>query len=360
MDDLSDLFENAPCGMLVLSADGTVSRSNATLQRWLGIKPEALQGRGFSQLLTLPCRVLFETNVRPQLRLAGEIEEVSLDFLSGTGEKIPVVMSGRELRSGAGDASVQLVLTRSASRRTAERTLQKREAVATSALSTANETAELREQFIAVLGHDLRNPLASMSGGTKMLRKEALSDRASRVLDLMDGSVLRMSDLVENLMDFARGRLGSGIALETSAQPLQPVIQHVVDEFSAIFPDRQIVTEFDLPRSVAFDPSRMAQLASNLIGNAFTHGDPASPIRVSAALLDDTLHISVANGGKPIPEEARAKLFQPFFRGEVRPSQQGLGLGLHIASEIAKAHGGVLTVTSDEQQTQFELIMPAA
>ena len=97
---------------------------------------------------------------------------------------------------------------------------------------------------------------------------------------------------------------------------------------------------------------------SNLLGNALTHGTPDEPIRISATTHDGVLELWIANGGPPISSDAMARLFQPFFRGEVRANQQGLGLGLHIASEIARAHGGQITVSSTDQETRFTFVMP--
>ena len=101
-------------------------------------------------------------------------------------------------------------------------------------------------------------------------------------------------------------------------------------------------------------------MVSNLLGNALTHGDPKSPVRLGALARGGRVQVWVANAGSPIAEKAMARLFQPFFRGEVRASQQGLGLGLHIASEIARAHGGSLSVASDETETRFKLDFPSA
>jgi sigma-B regulation protein RsbU (phosphoserine phosphatase) len=159
-------------------------------------------------------------------------------------------------------------------------------------------------------------------------------------------------------MDFARGRLGSGIGLNPEAALLEPILRQVVAEFEASHPGRLIESDIDAPEPMLFDAGRLAQLASNLVGNAITHGDPKAPIRLHAVAAAGQLALSVINGGRPIPEVAMSKLFQPFFRGEVRKSQQGLGLGLHIASEIAKAHGGTLGVTSDEAETCFTFRMP--
>jgi sigma-B regulation protein RsbU (phosphoserine phosphatase) len=112
----------------------------------------------------------------------------------------------------------------------------------------------------------------------------------------------------------------------------------------------------DVP--VDCDRSRIGQLVSNLVGNAVAHGASDQPILVHASTENGLFKLSVCNGGEPIPEEAMTRLFEPFFRGEGRASRQGLGLGLHIASQIAKAHEGTLTVTSSSKETCFSFVMP--
>jgi sigma-B regulation protein RsbU (phosphoserine phosphatase) len=159
-------------------------------------------------------------------------------------------------------------------------------------------------------------------------------------------------------MDFARGRLGNGIALNRSLQSLEPVLSQVIAELRASSPERPIETAFDLTRPIDCDGGRVAQLFSNLLGNAFAHGTAAQPIRVHAATQDGEFELSVANSGEPIPAEAMDRLFQPFYRVSGQDSQQGLGLGLYIASEIARAHGGTIDVTSSPQETRFTFRMP--
>jgi signal transduction histidine kinase len=219
-------------------------------------------------------------------------------------------------------------------------------------------TSELREQFIAVLGHDLRNPLAAISAGAELLLKTPLNPKATRLVGVIRASATRMSGLIEDVMDFARGRLGTGLALRQDVEPLEPVLRHVLDELKAGFPDRAIDAVIAVTDPVRCDAGRIAQLLSNLVGNALTYGDAARPVQVRAVTGGETFELSVANEGDPISAAAQARLFQPFERGAVQPNQQGLGLGLFIASEIARAHGGTLDVMSTEVQTRFTFRMP--
>lgn len=226
-------------------------------------------------------------------------------------------------------------------------------------LAEAQSGAQLREQFIAVLGHDLRNPLAAIDAGRRMLEKQHADPKSVRILRLMGESVERMQDLISNVMDFARGRLGGGIGIERSnGQRIEPLLAQVINEIKVSNPDRLIETRFDLAQAIDVDHARIAQMFSNLLGNAVTHGAPDMPIIVEAAVADGHFELMVANGGAPISPEALKRLFQPFSRGEVRANMEGLGLGLYIASQIAEAHGGRLEVKSGTDETRFTFRMP--
>lgn len=229
---------------------------------------------------------------------------------------------------------------------------------AEASLSDARRDSELREQFIAVLGHDLRNPLASVEAGAKMLARAELDEKSSNILALMQGSVRRMSGLIDNVMDFARGRLGDGIAIERDASaPLTPVLEQVVEEIRAAHPERTITTDLHTEGAVSCDRLRIAQLFSNLLANAVMHGGDEA-IRVEAGVAGDMFELSVENAGGIDPETAE-QLFLPFARGKAHSSRHGLGLGLYIASEIARAHDGAIRLESPEGRTRFVFRMPA-
>ena len=363
-----DLFENAPCGYLVIEADGRVAKVNDTFCDWTGFKKEAVIGKRFRELLNVAGKIFYETHFAPLLRMQGFFDEVALEIVKSDGQSLSVLANAREKRTKDGElADTRVTLFRATERRRYERDLvDARESSDTAkrelqrGLELAQQTAELRDQFIAVLGHDLRNPLASIAAGTQLLARNNTDEKTAKVLRLMSASVSRMGGLIDNVLDFARGRLGGGLGLARDhGKPIQPTLNQVIEEIKFSFPERQITTVFDLAGTVEVDHARIAQLFSNLMGNAVTHGDPNSPIQVTALIADGTFELTVSNGGSPIPKAAVERLFQPFYRGEAKSYQRGLGLGLYIASQIAQAHGGRLDVVSDDERTSFTFRMPA-
>ena len=213
----------------------------------------------------------------------------------------------------------------------------------------------MREQFIAVLGHDLRNPLAAIQASASVLGSVPLPDNAARALAVIERSLARMSEMIDNLMDLARGKLAGGLPLDVEPVDLTETFEHVIAELSS--GNRSTELDLQLTAPVHCDQPRIAQLLSNLVANALTHGDRNHPVRVRARTAGE-FELVVENRGAPIPEERLDTLFHPFSRGGASGRQEGLGLGLHIASEIARAHGGTLTASSDEFITKFTLRMP--
>ncbi|MHB1058808.1 MAG: GAF domain-containing sensor histidine kinase [Rhodanobacter sp.] len=228
-----------------------------------------------------------------------------------------------------------------------------------SALLDAQETAKLREQFIAVLGHDLRSPLGAIQLSVDVLQTMEPDSRTQRVVSHIQRSCERMTEMVENILDFARGRLGGGIPVTLRLQDdLAGELQHIVAEVQASHPGRDIRATMAIDRPVTADARRLAQLLANLLNNAVAHGAVDQPVSVVARCDGRDFELSVANGGTPIPAENMARLFLPFSRAAGAAPQPGLGLGLYIASEVAKAHQGTLRVSSTEAGTQFVFRMP--
>lgn len=229
-------------------------------------------------------------------------------------------------------------------------------------LSASQNLAKLREQFIAVLGHDLRNPLQAVSMAAEMLLLDPLPPAAERNVRRIQGSVERMSDLIHDILDFARGQLGGGIPVALHAHDdLAEELRQVVAENRVAHPDRRIEARFSLDTAVVCDCSRLGQLLDNLLVNALRHGAAEQPVRVDARCEAGSFELSVHNHGPVIDADKRKRLFQPFARSLSDEPAPGLGLGLFIAAEIAKAHHGTLSVTSTEAEgTCFTLRMPVA
>ncbi|WP_263141606.1 GAF domain-containing sensor histidine kinase [Pseudomonas alcaligenes] len=231
------------------------------------------------------------------------------------------------------------------------------------ALLEERETAEVREQFIAVLGHDLRNPLFAITASAEMLlRKAALDAYSSTLVNHILTCGRRASKLVEDVLDFARGRLGNGIPLDLhDCADLEAALLHVVDEVQRVHPKRIIRSRIQGINGLRCDCERIAQLLSNLVANAIAHGTPTGIVDVEAVLRDGAFVLSVSNQGTPIAEDHLARLFQPYSRPSSPMPRAGLGLGLYIASEIARAHGASLDVRSTAKEgTTFTFTLPLA
>jgi sigma-B regulation protein RsbU (phosphoserine phosphatase) len=358
LKDFGDFFENSLCGFVTTDAGGSIILCNSTISRWLGVSKEEITGKRFSDLLTIGGRIYYETHLRPLLRMQGFFDEVALELDGNTGNRVQVLANALERRDEQGITQfIRFTIFKATDRRLYEQNLKDAKRMAELSLSNAMQVSALREQFIAVLGHDLRNPLGSIKAGASLLARSPLNDTDARIIQVIIKSASRMEELIQNVMDFARTRLGDGLVLEQQRVVLKPVIIHVIEELQTMWPDSIIQAEFDIDEPVHCDPSRIAQLLSNLVANAITHGSSATPVVIKAVHREGILELTVCNSGNPIPADHIEKIFEPFTRESSRPSQHGLGLGLYIASQISRAHNGQLSATSTDNETCFTFRM---
>ena len=358
-EDLEDLYENAPCGYLSLGPDGRIAKSNLTLSTWIGFSRDELLGKRLRDILNVAGSIFYETHFAPLLRMQGFINEVALDLVTADGQKLAVLANALERTDADGHLLfTRLTIVKAVERRRYERELVEARAAAERGLALERDASELREQFIAVLGHDLRNPLAGIEAGLRRIQRKGVEGTTPAIIELMLRSVSRMTGLINDVLDLTRSRLGGGLQLQVEKdRPLEPTLRQVIDELQMAHPERMIDDRIDLPEPVDCDHGRIGQLLSNLVGNAITHGVEGAPIRVEASTRGGTFTLAVANPGEPIPPAKMDRLFQPFYRGDEHSRGQGLGLGLYIASQIAEAHGGSLSVKSDDTESVFTLLM---
>ncbi|MHC8381377.1 ATP-binding protein [Pseudomonas sp. LB3P14] len=224
-----------------------------------------------------------------------------------------------------------------------------------------------RKTVLGVLGHDLRTPLGAVTLGTDLLRQtEELGTRGKKIIAQISTSVHSANQMVNDLLDLARCNLGTGIPVRPEKTDLASVCKSVVDELTTAHPKAQIIFTDTGTVTGQYDPSRMAQVFSNLIGNAVRHGNAQHPINVTLNGDGTTACFCVQNYGEPIPSSALPSLFNPegryskYSEGE-QGASSGLGLGLFIASQIVEGHGGTIEVESTlEKGTMFRVNLPVS
>lgn len=351
-------FEQSVSGFLITDPQGIILKSNTRLGDWLGVLADELKGKRASELLSFGSKVYYETHLWPLLRIQGFFDEVLLDLAGPQKQKMSFLVNAMECRDENDNPEcIYFIVSKAADRIIYEKNLQHEKQMAEAKLEAEKEMGALREQLIAVLGHDLRNPLASTLLATEMLGESLKDEQYASILGILKLSTLRMDELIGNIMDFAKTRMGGGLNIAWKKADLQPVLQQVVDELILGSGGKEIRSTFDIEEPVYCDPDRIAQLVSNLLANALTHGLPDTPVTIDVSYRNTILEFSVRNKGEKIPEDLLPTLFEPFTREGKRKSQNGLGLGLYISSEIARAHNAALICTSTDEETCFSFRM---
>jgi two-component system sensor histidine kinase/response regulator len=222
------------------------------------------------------------------------------------------------------------------------------------------ETLRLNEMFVAAVGHDLRNPLAAVSAGAKLLARSSSDPEVVRLATTIRNGAKRMQRMTSALFDLTRARLDGGIPIVRGSLDLRPLAESVFEEHQVSAPARAMRLELAGDLRGSWDGTRLEQLLSNLLGNAIQHGAEETPIALDlCGTAQDEVWVVVTSGGQ-IPGEVLPVLFDP-FRGRNRgPRSDGLGLGLFIVQQIALAHGGRVDVQSSLAGTTFRLRLPRA
>jgi signal transduction histidine kinase len=224
----------------------------------------------------------------------------------------------------------------------------------------AERVSDLQRLTLGVVGHDLRSPLQAIKMATEvLLRRGDLNDAQADSVRRIARSADRIAGIVRDLLDYTRARQGETLQVEREELNLDDVCRLVVLEMQSAHPDREIAFDSSGDLLGAWDPVRVGQVLSNLLSNALEHGAPTSPVRVSLTADKAAANITVFNEGPQIPLEARTFIFEPYRRADgSHRTGRGLGLGLFIVREIARAHGGEVTVKSDDAGTSFVVRLP--
>jgi signal transduction histidine kinase len=264
-------------------------------------------------------------------------------------------------RSSDGFDDDELLLARVAADRAARalETAQLAAALAR-AQETAGRTEGFRDQVLAIVGHDLRNPLGAIVMSAALLQKKGgLEGWQSKTVDRVRSSALRMGRIINDLLSYTRTRLGAGIPIDRRAADLGELTRKMVDELRTAHPDAVVEVSAEGDLSGAWDPDRLEQVLSNVVSNAIDHGQDGQPVAVRLVGHLDAVTIEVMNRGE-MPRESLEHAFEAFHRGPEKTGKKasGLGLGLYIAREIVRHHGGEIAIRSQGGETRIELHLP--
>ncbi len=375
------LYDDAPCGLLITAPDGLIQRVNRTFCSWVGRDPGELVGRvRLQDLLTMGGRIFHHTHWGPLMQIQGSVSEVKLEVVHRDGDKLPAVWNA--VRRIHADHTVHEVAVFIAedrhkyeqelltARRRAEELLAKEQA-AQAALrdaqverdrqrALAEDRALFAEQMMAIVSHDLRNPLSVIRMSVHILSTSELSEKQTSVLARLDSSAKRANRLIADLLDFSRGRIGTGLKVRFDHIDLHAVISEAIDDLRIAYPGHPIEHHRLGTGSCKGSCDRLTQLIGNLVMNAIAYGSSDHPVVVTSLIDEHECRISVQNQGPAIAQDLLPRLFDPMARGAPDAGQpSSVGLGLFIVREIAQAHGGEVEVdSSDTQGTTFEVRFP--
>ena len=349
--------------IFILDPGGHVTTWNAGAERIKGYRAKEIIGKHFS--------VFYPPESEPQQLCAMELEVAAREGrfeaegwrLRKDGTRLWASVVITALRNPEGNLIGFAKVTRDLTARREAEVAQRELAAKQATLAEKERIQEFQERFLAILGHDLRNPLAALEMGAGILRQRSSDPASCRILDRMDSSSRRMSRMIEQILDLTRSRLATGLEVYPRAMDLRDTILSIIEESRAAHPTSAIDFRCS-PLTGNWDTDRLEQVFSNLIGNAILYGEHSRPITIEACAEAETVWVEVRNEGNPIPEELQVSLFDPFRRGErdSRTSKTaGLGLGLYISREIVRAHGGTLELESNSiQGTTFRVVLPRA
>lgn len=379
-------YEDAPCGLMVTKPDGTILRVNRTLCNWLNYEPDDLIGKlRFQTLLTVGSRLFHYTHWAPLLQMQGSVSEVQLEMLSASNRKTPILLNAITRNQGNETFHILAFFTsfdRSkyelellsakktaeaalSERLEAEQALKKTEVQLTASNEQLNLADKRKDEFLATLAHELRNPLAPMRNVLEILKFKKFDDpQLEWSRDILDRQISHLTHLVDDLMEVSRITQGR-VELKLTEFDISTAIQNAIESAQAavnasghqlmVIPSAEYLV-------VHADQTRVVQMILNLLNNAIKYTPHRGRITIKAEKLDDQVMISVKDTGIGIEAHKLKAVFEMFSQvdGALERSQGGLGIGLALVWGLAELHHGTVTAISKGlgSGSEFQLTLP--
>jgi PAS domain S-box-containing protein len=349
-ESVEDLYDHAPCGYLSTTPDGTIVRVNQTLLNWTGHTREQLIGTRFQTLLTIGSRMYYETHYGPLLRMQGAANEIALEMVCADRRVLPIVANSTQRRDEDGTPRFnRITLFDSSDRRRYERELLL-------ARRRAEQIAKDKADLLAMLSHDIRNPLNALMGVVHLLGKSDLSDGQRRQVDMVRSSSENMLELLNRVLALSKAE-AVGFTLVERPFSMESVVSQITATFRARATEKRLQLKCHVdgavPAMVMGDPVAVRQILANLIGNAikFTEtGEIKVSVTVKEAAVDAvTLAFVVSDTGIGIPADRLDKIFDEFTQGSYETAIKfgGTGLGLAIVRKLLSLYGSQVRVESE-------------
>jgi PAS domain S-box-containing protein len=357
----SDLLDRAPCGFLSFRDDGTIIYANATLGELLGIPATDLVGQSFETILTIPARIFYQTHFFPLIKLHGRVEEIYFTLRAHSGAPVHVLANATRTDVD-GSPRIDCVMLRIHER-------QKYEQELLQAKKTAEAANASKMRFLSMVSHDLRTPLGAISGYADLLLlgvRGDVSEAQSQDLRRIKEVSYFLLGLLDDILTVARAEAG---ALTVSRQLV--TVDSVLSRAEAIVAAQFQKAGITYARepgltdlTVSADPDRLQQILLNLLGNAAKFTPSGGTVSVRWSTEEQHVLIAVADTGRGIPAELLSRIFEPFVqvnREIDARKHKGIGLGLAISRELARAMGGDITVDSVVGEgSTFTVSLPSA
>ncbi len=358
-------FEHAPCGLLVADAKGAILRANAALCDWLDFsEAELIAGRRVQDLLSVGGRLFFQTHCGPLLAMQGSVAEVQLEIITRQRKRLPVLINIVRHAGQDGPRDMWSLVVTTERRAYETELLNERRKAEASADARLQAEALLREanaqlsaehhrkdEFLATLAHELRNPLAPLRNVLEVIRRQqAPGEAAPWGLDIVERQTRQLTHLVDDLMDVSRITQGR-MRLRTAACDLVAIVRAAVADLSGMIARARHELALHAPaRAVMVDADevRLTQVIGNLLTNAVKYTPDGGRIVVRVEVDGEQVAVSIADSGIGIPPSALGSIFTMFSQltPALERSQGGLGIGLALVRGLVELHGGRIAADS--------------